>query len=111
MVLQACQCAAPHPTQLFIALPKRSSPPAQCSVLQQRQVGELVLLEATLENATKASMLLDTVTLLPSPPWAAERIGGGGASALPSPVTAAAAGTAAGAAADPDAGPLRCAGR
>lgn len=42
-----------------------------------------MLLEATLENATKAGMLLDTVTFLPSPPWAAERIGGGGASAIP----------------------------
>ncbi len=45
--------------------------------MQQRQVGEAVLLEAALENATRDPMLLDTVTFLPSPGYTAERIGGG----------------------------------
>lgn len=58
-------------------------------VPQQRQVGEAVLLEASLENATKAPMLVDSVTFMPTPPWAAERIGGGGAAALQPPVPAA----------------------
>jgi hypothetical protein len=37
-----------------------------------------MLLEATLENATQAPMLLDAVTFLPSPAYSAERIGATG---------------------------------
>ncbi|KAL4458792.1 hypothetical protein ABPG75_013657 [Micractinium tetrahymenae] len=58
---------------------------------KQRHVGEAVFLEAALENATRDPMLLDTVTFLPSPGYAAERIGGGGASSGPSSGAAAAA--------------------
>lgn len=79
-------------------------------VPQQRQVGEVVLLEASLENATKAPMLIDTITFMPSPPWAVERIGSGGAGSLPAPVPApegAAPAAVGAAAADKDAGPLR----
>ena len=36
-----------------------------------------MLLEATLENATKAAMQLDAVSFFPSPAFTAERIGGG----------------------------------
>ncbi|KAI7836638.1 hypothetical protein COHA_009523 [Chlorella ohadii] len=52
---------------------------------KQRTVGDAVLLEASLENATRAPMLLDAISFFPSPPWAAERIGGGGAATLPPP--------------------------
>ncbi|PRW59506.1 trafficking particle complex subunit 13-like [Chlorella sorokiniana] len=67
---------------------------------KQRTVGDAVLLEASLENATRAPMLLDAITFFPSAPWATERIGGGGAATLPPPSTAAGGG------ADAEAGPL-----
>lgn len=67
---------------------------------QQRTVGEAVLLEATLENATRAPMQLDAVTFFPTPPWAAERVEGGGVSSLPPPGVAGAPGA--------EVGPLRC---
>lgn len=70
--------------------------------LQQRTVGDAVLLEASLENATRAPMVLDAISFFPSPPWAAERIGDGGAAALPPP-------PADGGSAAAEAGPLRCA--
>lgn len=85
----ACRTAPPHPP----------SP----SHLQQRTVGDAVLLEASLENATRAPMLLDAISFFTLPPWSAERIGGGGAATLPPPP----AGSSSGAAAE--AGPLRCA--
>lgn len=75
---------------------------AHPALLQQRTVGDAVLLEASLENATRAPMLLDAISFFPSPPWAAERIGDGGAAALPPP-------PADGGSAAAEAGPLRCA--
>jgi hypothetical protein len=45
---------------------------------QQRQVGDSVLLEASLENATRAPMLLEGVTFLPTPAYTAHRVGGSG---------------------------------
>jgi hypothetical protein len=42
--------------------------------LQQRQVGKATLLEATLENATAAPMLLEAVTFFPGPAFSEERI-------------------------------------
>ena len=61
----------------------------------------MVLLEATLENATKAPMLLDAITFFPGPAFTADRIGGGGASTLPAARPGAAPAT--------GDGPLRCA--
>ena len=48
-----------------------------CAAPQQRLVGDTVLLEAALENATREAMLLDTITFLPAPAYTAERIAGG----------------------------------
>lgn len=52
---------------------------------QQRQVGDVVLLEASLENATRAPMLLESITFLPTPAYTAQCVcgGGGGAEAGP----------------------------
>ena len=42
--------------------------------MQQRAVGEALFLEATLENRTKAPMLLDAVRFAATEPYAAERV-------------------------------------
>ena len=83
-------------------LPTHASCSPRPLVPQQRTVGDAVLLEASLENATRAPMLLDAISFFPSPPWAAERIGGGGAATLPPPAQTTGGSAAA------QAGPLRC---
>jgi hypothetical protein len=90
-----CLCVLARRTHVFcrraVLTPRRAAPRCRFVPLQHRLVAQDVLLEATLENRTKAPMLLDAVRLVPAPPYTAQTLD------PPAPAAAAAA---------PGAGPL-----